>query len=159
MRPCSASAGNRLLDPPRGIGRELEAHGVVELLDRSNQTEVPFLDEVEERNVGSGVVARDGHHEPQVRLDQFPLCRLVSLVLEAGELTFLRRGQQTPVADLADVELQGVVGGRTREIRPLPRCRLVGGDLRFLLRTIEEMLSSVPFHGRCIDREVAPLEG
>src|SRR5439155_601367 len=40
-------AGDRLPDPPGGVGRELVTLGVVELLDRADQTQVAFLDEAE----------------------------------------------------------------------------------------------------------------
>src|SRR5690606_5968120 len=36
-------AGNRLPDPPRCVGRELEALAVVELLDGPDEADVPFL--------------------------------------------------------------------------------------------------------------------
>src|SRR3954454_2842319 len=39
-------AGDRLADPPRRVGRELEALAVVELLRRANETERPLLDQV-----------------------------------------------------------------------------------------------------------------
>ena len=42
-------AGDRLPDPPGGVGRELEALAVVELLRRANQPDRAFLDQVEER--------------------------------------------------------------------------------------------------------------
>src|SRR5690349_4182877 len=41
-------ASDRLADPPRGVGRELEALAVVELLRRANETERPLLDQVQE---------------------------------------------------------------------------------------------------------------
>src|SRR5262245_30519972 len=40
---------DRLPDPPRRVGRELEALAVVELLRRSDEAQRPLLDEVEER--------------------------------------------------------------------------------------------------------------
>jgi hypothetical protein len=42
-------AGDRLADPPRRVGRELEALAVVELLRGADEPERPLLDEVEER--------------------------------------------------------------------------------------------------------------
>jgi hypothetical protein len=42
--------GDRLADPPGGVGRELVALGVVELLDRADQAEVALLDQVEEQH-------------------------------------------------------------------------------------------------------------
>src|SRR6266542_6345001 len=41
-------AADRLADPPGGVCRELEALGVVELLDSTDQAEVALLDQVEE---------------------------------------------------------------------------------------------------------------
>ena len=141
-------ARDRLLDPPRRVRRELEAHRVVELLDRADEAEVPLLDEVEERHVGSCVVARDRHDEPEVRLDQLALRRLVAQVLAARELALLRRREQAPVADLTDVQLQRVVGGRSGEPGELARRRrLVRDGGRLLVRRVEEMLGCVAFHG------------
>src|SRR5690606_3366128 len=45
---------DRLADPPRGVGGELVAAGVVELFDRPDQPDVPFLDEVEQRQTTTG---------------------------------------------------------------------------------------------------------
>ena len=151
---------DRLLDPPRGVGRELEAHPVVELLDGANETEVPLLDEVEERHLGTRVVAGDGHDESQVRLDELALRRFVAQVLAAGQLALLPGRQQAPVADLADVELQRIVGGRARQARELARRRhLFGGDGRLVVRHVEEMLGGMALHAACIGRARAPLEG
>ena len=103
-------AGDRLANPPGRVRRKLEAELVVELLDRADQAEVALLDQVEQRHAGLRVVARDRHHEPEVRLDQLALGGLVALVLAAGELALLGRREQRPVADLADVELERVCG-------------------------------------------------
>src|SRR5205085_11874543 len=95
-RPC-----DRLPDPPGRVGRELEAEPVVELLDGADEAEVPFLDEVEERDARLRVVARYRHHEAEVRRDQAALRGLVALVLEPRELALLGGGEQATVADLA----------------------------------------------------------
>ncbi len=92
VRPWSASArGDGLANPPGRIGRELEAELPVELLDRADQSEISLLDQVEERNAGFRVVARDRHHEAQVALDQLAFRRLVAGVLAAGELALFLR--------------------------------------------------------------------
>src|SRR5918992_144459 len=67
------AAADRLADPPGGIGGELEALGVVELLDRTDEADVAFLDEVEEGRAAAGVALRHRRDEPQVRLDQMGL--------------------------------------------------------------------------------------
>ena len=99
-----------LANPPGRVRGELEAHAVVELLHRADQAEVALLDEVEQRDAGIHVVPRDGHHEAQVALDEASLGPLVALVLAARELALLGRGQKGAVADLADVELERILG-------------------------------------------------
>ena len=64
------AAGDGLADPPRGVGRELEALAPVELLDGVHEAEVPLLDEVEEREPGGLVLLGDRHDQAQVRLDE-----------------------------------------------------------------------------------------
>ncbi len=59
-------ARDRLPDPPGGVGRELEALGVVELLDSTNQTKVSLLNEVQELHSSTGVALRQRHHKAQV---------------------------------------------------------------------------------------------
>src|SRR5262245_1897591 len=60
---------HRLADPPRGVGRELEAASPVELLDGAVQPQRSLLDQVEERNAEPTVALRDRDDEPEVRLD------------------------------------------------------------------------------------------
>ena len=61
----------------------------------------------------------DRHDEPEVRLDELALRRRVALVLAPRELALLGRGEQSPVADLAHVQLQRVVRGSGRRARAL----------------------------------------
>ena len=49
---------------------------VVELLDRADQAEVAFLDQVEEQHAAADVALGDAHDEAQVRLDQLALGEL-----------------------------------------------------------------------------------
>ena len=62
--------GDGLPDPPRGVRGELVPAGVVELLHRPDQAQVPLLDEVEEHQPAADVALGDRHDEPQVRLGQ-----------------------------------------------------------------------------------------
>ena len=48
MRDWSAIARHKVANPPGGVGGELEALAVVELLDRPHQPEVAFLDQVQQ---------------------------------------------------------------------------------------------------------------
>ncbi len=86
-------AVDRLPDPPGGIGRELVAAAVLELLDRTDEALVALLDEVEEAHAASVVLFRDRHHEAEVRLDQV-LPREVTVLYDAllaPPLAFLER--------------------------------------------------------------------
>src|SRR6476469_11230863 len=51
--------GDRLADPPRGVRRELEALLEVELLDRPDQADVAFLDQIQEGHPAADVLLRD----------------------------------------------------------------------------------------------------
>src|SRR5699024_3167940 len=62
--------GDGLTDPPRGVGRELVALRVVELLDGTDQTEVALLDEIKESHATTGVALGQRHHEAEVRLKE-----------------------------------------------------------------------------------------
>ena len=73
------AAGDGLPHPPGGIRRELEALGVVELLDGADQAGVALLHEVEHRHLRPGVLARDRDDEAQVRLDELLLRALAFL--------------------------------------------------------------------------------
>ena len=101
-------AGDRLPDPPRRVGRELEAAPPVELLDRADQSERALLDQVEERQPLVAVVLGDRDDESQVGLDH-PLLRLEVAALDAlRELDLLRGGQQLVPTGLAQEELERV---------------------------------------------------
>ncbi len=101
-------ARHRLADPPRRVGRELEALRPVELLDRPDQPEVAFLDQVEQRQARARVHLRDRDDETQVALDEVLLRPLVAGVLAPRELVLLLARQQRAVADLAHVGAQQV---------------------------------------------------
>ena len=101
-------ARDRLADPPRRVGRELEAAAVVELLDRSNETERALLDEVEEGEAAPEVALGDRDDEPEVRLDHVLLRIHVAPLDELRERDLLIGGEQRHLADLAQVEAQRI---------------------------------------------------
>ena len=78
------AAGDRLADPPRGVGGELEALAPVELLHRVDQAEVALLDQVEQRQPDGLVLLGDGHHQAQVGLDE-RVGRLLGLADDAAQ--------------------------------------------------------------------------
>ena len=71
---------DRLPDPPCRVGRELITTPPFELVDRLHQTDVAFLDKVEELQAAVGVFLGDRNNQPKVGLDQFTFC-LVGLGL------------------------------------------------------------------------------
>ena len=139
-RPRLVGQGSRdrLPDPPGRVRRELEALGVVELLDRADQAQVSLLDQVEHRHAATDVPLGDRDHEAEVRLDDLLLgalagaderselpsplgvdrARFVELGsgeepnLDASrEVDLLVRGEQLASTDLAQVDADQVRGG------------------------------------------------
>ena len=97
---------DRPLDRRGGVRREPEAQSVVEPLDRPRECEVPFLDEVEQRNVAMCVLAGDPGDEPQIGLDQKPLRTLVSGFLTTEELSLLGPSEKWHSSESAGVKGQ-----------------------------------------------------
>src|SRR4029079_17281346 len=63
----------RMADPPRGVGPELQVLGVVEPVDRTDQPEVALLDQVQEEHAAAGVTLGERDDKRQVGLDQVVL--------------------------------------------------------------------------------------
>ena len=84
-------AGDRLADPPGGIGRELVAAAIFEFVDRLHQADIAFLDQIEELQAAVGVFLGDRDHQPQIGLDHLLLglpglaLALLDLVHDAAE--------------------------------------------------------------------------
>src|SRR5438270_6255488 len=71
-------ARNRLADPPRRVGRELEALAVVELLRGANEADRALLDQIEEGQALVSVLLGDRDDEAEIRLDHLLLCAVVA---------------------------------------------------------------------------------
>ncbi len=115
-------AGDGLADPPGGVGRELEALAVVELLGGADEPDRAFLDQVEERQALVAVALRDRDDEPEVGLHHRLLGGVVAGFDALCELHLLRGGEKRHLADVLEEELEGV-GRDLRLGLPL----LVGG--------------------------------
>jgi hypothetical protein len=108
-------AGDCLTYPPRRVGGELEALGMVEFLDRPHQAEIAFLDEVEEAQALGFVLLGDGDDQPQVGGRQLlpgGFLFIVPVLLardDLGEMDLLIRSQQRDPSDLPEVDLDGVI--------------------------------------------------
>ena len=101
-------ARDGLADPPRRVGRELEALAVVELLGRAHEPDRPLLDQIEERQALVAVALRDRDDEAQVRLDHLLLRAVVAALDPLRELDLLRGGEQVDLADVLQEELERV---------------------------------------------------
>ena len=66
-------AGDGLTDPPGGVGGELVAALVLELVHGLHEADVAFLDEVQELEAAVGVLLGDADHEAQVGADELLL--------------------------------------------------------------------------------------
>ena len=97
-----------LTDPPGGVGRELVALAVVELLGGTYQAEGALLDQVEERQALVAVVLRNGDHKAEVALHHLLLGLKVAHLDKLGELHFLLGIEQRDATDVAQEELQEV---------------------------------------------------
>ena len=77
--------GDRLTDPPGGVGGEFETLAILEFLDGSDQTEIAFLNQVEERKFGVSVAFCDGDDKTKIGADE----RLTGILAEPNHLTKL----------------------------------------------------------------------
>ena len=100
---------------------------------------------------------------PEVEANNHPIRHGALVGVHNGVISnddaLLGRRQQTSVADLAHVQLEGVVRARTGQRRVLARGRLLRGSRCLFVRGVEEMLGRVALHGASIGACVAPLEG
>ena len=64
--------GDRLADPPRGVGAELVAAAVLVFVDGPHQAGVALLDQVQERQPAVAVLLGDRDDQPQVAAGQVP---------------------------------------------------------------------------------------
>ena len=115
---------DRLPHPPGGVGRELEALGVVELLDGADEAGVALLHQVEQGHLRAAVLAGDAHDEPEVGGNE----AVQGLLAGAGDLTeFILGGLDGTQPALVVADLAGE--DRLREESGLD---LTGEDHLFL---------------------------
>src|SRR5579871_2780585 len=114
-------AGDRLANPPGGVGRELVAAAVLEFVDRLHQADIAFLNEVEELQAAVGVFLGDGDDEAQVGFDHF--------LLGLARLALALLHHLHDLAEFTDLE-SGLGGERVDGAAQLPDAVLVAGDER-----------------------------
>ena len=68
-------ARDRLADPPSGVRRELIAAAIFELVHCLHQTDIAFLNQIQELQATIGVFLGNRDHQAQIGLDHFALGR------------------------------------------------------------------------------------
>jgi hypothetical protein len=133
---------DRLTDPQRPVGRELEALSPVELLDRPDQAEHALLDEVGQWQAEALVLARHGDHEPQVRVDHPILGHQVTALDALRELHLFGGRQKRMASRVCEEELERV-GDAVRGWAD-GRDRFGAGRLRLVLLSVPPSEGRVP---------------
>ena len=101
--------GYGLSNPPGGVGAELVAAPVVELLDGANQPDVAFLDEIEERHAAADVFLGDADDKPQIGLDQALAGSHAAGFHLLGQVDLFGGGEKIHSTDFAQVHAHRVV--------------------------------------------------
>ena len=109
-------ARDRLPDPERRVGGELEALAVVELLRSADEPDRPLLDEVEERQLAAGagiaaVALRVVDDEAEVGLDEVALRVEITSLDALGQVHLLLLGEQADAPDRVQERVKPVVAG------------------------------------------------
>ena len=111
---------DRLLDPPRCIGGEARPLGGIESLDRPNQADIAFLDEIAQGKAAVHIVLADGNDQPKIGPDHPVLGGGVVLIDDSPTKFALLQGiQQGNLVDLPQVKLQIGLQGETNHADPL----------------------------------------
>ena len=66
-------ASDGLTNPPGGVGGEFVAAAPVEFIHAAHQTDVAFLNQIEEMHAAIGVFLGDGNDQAKIGLGQFLL--------------------------------------------------------------------------------------
>ena len=97
---------DRLADPPYGIRNKFEAARFVELLGGLDQSQIPLVDQVRQRQALVLVLFRNGNHEPKVGASQFFEGFLVALFDPLRQIYLFLYGNQILFANLLQVFIQ-----------------------------------------------------
>ena len=87
-------SGDRLTDPPCGIGGEFIAFGIVKFFHRLNQAQVSFLNQIQEQHPSSHISFGNADHQTQVGFCQTLLGFLISHFHSLRQINFLFRRKQ-----------------------------------------------------------------
>jgi len=102
----SQAMHDALTNPPHAVADERELTVGVEMARRLDETEVAFVNEIQEGHAELAIASRVGHHEPQVACDERVECRAVLLLNASSEFVFLFDRETGEFRDLLKVGLQ-----------------------------------------------------
>src|SRR2546422_1742739 len=101
--------GDRLPDPPGRIRAELVSLSPVELLDRTDETQIPLLNKVQEEHPAAHVFLGDADDQAQVGLNEATLRFLVALLHALSQVDLLFGGKERDLPDLLEVHPDRVI--------------------------------------------------
>ncbi len=114
-RACLISdrPGDRLPDPPRGVGAELVPALIFKFIYRLHKPDIAFLNQIEKLKATVRILLGDTDDKPQIRLDQLRLSALDLLLRDIEMLDrildFVGRDQRFLGLQLTDSRLGGLV--------------------------------------------------
>ena len=148
--------GNGLADPPGGIGAELVAPLVFELVNRLHQPDVPLLNQVQKLQAAVGVLFGNADHQPEVGPDQF-IFRPFGLPFTGTELEVnlfqISQAETGIPAQLADFNRQ-ILHPEKQVVKIAGRQRILP-QKSLLLSLVSQTALAAPFKGEkthAIDR-------
>ena len=95
--------GNRLANPPGGIGTKLKTLVWVKLLHRPQQPGMPFLDEIEKIKATTAIPLGNTYHQAHISLGHFVFGALIALFDAISEVHLFVSTEQRDLTDLAQV--------------------------------------------------------
>src|SRR5579859_1637945 len=103
---CSA---DRLTNPPCCICAKVAPALVIEFFGGSHQTQVSFLDKIDQGNAGAGIAARDSNYQAQIRLDQLAAGPVIPGCRPLRQVDLFRMCQQAKATNVAQVTLKSIL--------------------------------------------------
>ena len=111
---CLIGDGSRdgLTNPPGGIGRELVALGIVKLLHGFNETEVSFLDQIQEQHAAPDITLGNGNDKTEVCFRHAAFRFFIAFRHAFCQIQFLLRSQQGNLSDLLEIHAHRIIRGK-----------------------------------------------
>ncbi len=99
---------DRLTDPPHGIADEVITLVGIELVQSRHQTDVSFIDQIDQRHTLVLIFLGYIHHKPKIGFDHTFAGELVTLLGAFGKRKFLFGCQQRDAVDFLQIHTQNI---------------------------------------------------